>query len=164
MRNGLLFTLIALILLPSARVAAQQRDGATIRNSGSTNTVGYTITLWTDGTGSASVQGGAARTIAIAHDLVTQFFSDLQAAHVEHGQLAHCMKSVSFGTTTTVVWHAWQSPDLQCPPFSANVAALAKDVQAIEAAAGVNTGTPRRIGIPPYMRKNPPATPEVQPT
>lgn len=164
MRNGLLSTLVIVAAIVCQPVGAAQPDGATIHNSGSTNTVGYTIALRTDGTGNANVQGGSARAIVIAHDLVAQFFSDLQAAASEHAPLAHCMKSVSFGTTTTVVWHAWQSPDLQCPPFSANLQALVKDVQAIEAAAGVNAGSIRRIRIPPDLRKNPPATPEVQPT
>jgi hypothetical protein len=163
MRNGLLFTLIILAALFSQQVDAAARDSATIHNSGSTNTTGFSVTVWSDGTGSATVQGGNARTIAITHDLVAQFFSDLQAAQAEHSPPNHCMKSASFGTTTTVAWHAWQSPDLQCPPFSANMGALVRDVQAIEAAAGVGTGI-RRIRLPPDLRKNPPATPEVQPT
>lgn len=161
MRNRLLFTLIIVGALLSERAAAAQRDTATIHNSGSTNTAGFTITLWSDGTGTASIAGGNARTIAIARDLVAQFFSDLYAAQREHAPASRCMKSASFGTTTTVTQNAWQSPDLQCPPFSANMGALAKDTAAIEAAAGMTT---RRIGIPPYRRKNPTEIPEVQPT
>ncbi|MGB6984815.1 MAG: hypothetical protein WBD74_02430 [Candidatus Aquilonibacter sp.] len=163
MRNRLLFTLIILVAAPALSIAAQ-RDAATIANSGSTNTVGFIITLWSDGTGSATMQGGTARAIAITPDLTTRFFTDLHAAHLETTPPQHCMKSASFGTATTVTWHAWRSPDLQCPSFSADLGALAKDVQAIEAAAGVMPGTLRRIGLPPSLRKNPPATPEAQPT
>ncbi len=163
MRNRLLFTLIILIAAPALSIAAQ-RDSATIANSGSTNTAGFTITLWSDGTGSTSKQGASPRAIAIAPDLTARFFTDLHAAQLENTPPQHCMKSASFGTRTTVAWHAWRSPDLQCPPFSANLSALAQDVQAIEAAAGVTGGTPRRIGLPPGLRKNPPATPEAEPT
>jgi hypothetical protein len=163
MRNRLLFTLIILAAAPALSIAAQ-RDAATIQNSGSTNTAGFTITLWSDGTGSASMQGGTARAIAIAPDLTARFFTDLRAASLENAAPQHCMKSASFGTATTVAWHTWHSPDLQCPSSSANLGALAKDVQAIEAATGVMPGTLRRIGLPPSLRKNPPATPEAQPT
>ena len=163
MRNRLLFTLIMVVISPALSIAAQ-RDAATIHNSGSTNTAGYTITLWSDGSGNVSMQSGNPRAIAIAPALTTRFFNDLRAARAENGPVQHCMKSASFGTTTIVAWHAWQSPDLQCPAFSANMGALAKDVQAIEAAAGVGAGTLRRIGLPPSLRKNLPSTPEVSPT
>jgi hypothetical protein len=167
MRNGLLFTVITLIMLatlPTQRSDGAAPDGATIHNSGSTNTTGFTITLWADGTGNVSMPSGNPRAIAIAHDLIARFFTDLQAAQRENAPPSHCMKSASFGTATVVVWHAWQSPDLQCPPLSASMGALANDVRSIEAAAGVGAGALRRIGLPPSIRKNPPATPEVSPT
>ena len=163
MRNRLLFTLIMVVAMPALSIAAP-RDGATIQNSGSTNTAGFTITLWSDGTSSVAMHGGNARALVIAPDLTARFFTDLRAAQLENAPPQHCMKSASFGTATTVTWHAWRSPDLQCPPFSANLRTLAQDVQAIEAAAGIGPGSPRRIGLPPSLRKNPPATPEVQPT
>jgi hypothetical protein len=163
MRNRLLFTLIMIVAAPALSFAAQ-RDGATIRNSGSTNTAGFTISVWSDGTSSVSMQNGNPRAVVISDDLATRFFTDLQAARTENAPPAHCMKSASFGTTTSVAWHGWQSPDLQCPSSSASVGALAKDVQAIEAAVGAGSGTPRRIGLPPSLRKNPPTNPEVTPT
>jgi hypothetical protein len=164
MRNRLLLTLIIIALVPSLSIAAAPLDGAVIRNSGSTNTAGYTIALRSDGSGAVSIQNGSPRAVTIAPDLSARFFTDLRAAHLENAPPSHCMKSASFGTTTSVIWHAWQSPDLQCPPFSPSMGALANDVQAIEAASGVGPGAPRRIGLPPSLRKNPPATPEVQPT
>ena len=163
MRNRLLFTLIMIVVSPALTIAAQ-RDAATIHNSGSTNTAGYTITLWSDGTGNVSMQSGSPRAIAIAPALTARFFADLHAARAQNVAPQHCMKSASFGTTTIVAWHAWQSPDLQCPSFSPDMGTLAKDVQAIETAAGVGPGTLRRIGLPPSLRKNLPATPEVSPT
>jgi hypothetical protein len=164
MRDRLLFTLITLVAATPALSIAAQRDGATIRNSGSTNTAGFIIAVWSDGTGNVSMQNGNPRAVVISDDLATRFFTDLQAARSENTPPSHCMKSVSFGTSTSVAWHGWQSPDLQCPPFSPSTAALAKDVQAIEAAVGAAPGRPRRIGLPPSLRKNPQTTPEVQPT
>jgi hypothetical protein len=164
MRNRLLFTLVMALAAAPALSFAAQRDGATIHNSGSTNTAGFTIAVWSDGTGNVSLQQGNPRAVKLSGDLATRLFTDLQVARAENAPPPHCMKSVSFGTTTSVAWHGWQSPDLQCPPLSPAVAALAKDVEAIEAAVGTSPGMPRRIGLPPSLRKNPPMTPEEQPT
>ena len=165
MRKRLLFTLLIIGALASARVIAAQRDSATIQNSGSTNTAGFRITLWSDGPGSVQFRGvDTARKIAIAPDLAARFFNDLHAAKDENAPPQHCMKSASFGTTTTVIWQGWTSPDLQCPPAGPNIQALAQDVKAIEAAAGVGPGPLHRIGLPPSVRKNPPATPEAEAT
>ncbi len=152
-------------LLCAAVAAAPQRDGAVIVNSGSTNTAGYSITIWSDGSGLAQVQGGAGRPFTISNDLAARFFTDLKAARANGQQLQHCMKSVSFGTRTNVRWHGWLSPDFQCPPFTTPVAALAQDVSAIESAANIQAGPHlRRIRLPGEMRKIPTPTPEVTPT
>jgi hypothetical protein len=164
MRKALLFTLISFTVAPALSVAAAQRDFATIRNSGSTNTAGFTITIWSDAGGSASVQGATPMPFAVPDDLRARFFADLHTASNDVAAATHCMKSASFGTSTFVQWHEWSSPDLQCPPFSASLGALASDVHAIEAAAGITTLVHRRIGLPPDLRKIPTATPEVQPT
>ena len=161
MRIGLLFTLgIAALMLIAAQA---QRDGATIRNSGSTNTAPYAITLWSDGTASVSVQDGAPRTVIIPREVSERFFTDVKAARDENAPPQHCMKSASFGTRTTVAWHGWTSPDLQCPPLGANIGALASDVRAIQGVAGL-VGPLHRIGLPPSLRKIPETTPEVTPT
>ncbi|HTU70521.1 MAG TPA: hypothetical protein VMF11_09405 [Candidatus Baltobacteraceae bacterium] len=162
MRNRLIFTVAILGL--SVLGAAAPRDGAVIHNSGSTNTAGYTITVRSDGTGTKSIQRGPASPFTLAQDVSERFFADLKAARENPGVPTHCMKSASFGTTTVVQWHGWTSPDLQCPPFSASVGALANDVRAIQSAAGITTLMRGRIGLPPSLRKIPPATPEVQPT
>ncbi len=164
MRKGLLFTLIIFTVAPALSVGAAQRDVATIRNSGSTNTAGFTITVWSDATGSASVQGATPKAFGVPSDLSARFFADLHAASNDAAPAMHCMKSASFGTSTMVQWHAWSSPDLQCPPFSAGLGALARDVGAIETAAGITTQIHRRIGLPPDLRKIPTPIPEVQPT
>ncbi len=162
MRKGLLFTLIIFGAMPALRLSAQG-DSAIIRNSGSTNTMGFTITVSSDGRASASLRGQTDHTFTLQQDLRTRFFRDVQAASQTTSPPRHCMKSVSFGTATTVQWQEWSSPDLLCPPLSPSLEALAQDVNAIESAAGVTSG-PHRIGLPPSLRKIPSATPEVQPT
>ncbi len=163
MRIGLLCTIIIFTMVPSLSMSAE-RDSAIIRNSGSTNTSGYTITVWSDATGSVDVAGKTS-TFVLQRDLDARFFTDVHAATASTDAVPehHCMKSASFGTRTTVQWQAWTSPDLQCPPLSPSLGALARDVNAIESAAGI-MGGPHRIGLPPSLRKIPSATPEVQPT
>jgi len=152
MRIALLFTLgIAALMLIGA---GAPRDGATIVNSGSTNTAGYTVAVWSDGEASLSIRGGTTRTFAIPSE---------ESAREANAPAQFCMKSASFGTRTVVTWHGWTSPDLQCPPQEASTAALAQDVRRIVAASGL-AGPPHRIGLPPSLRKIPQTTPEVTPT
>jgi len=162
MRNGLLFSLIIFSAVPALCLSAEH-DRAIIHNSGSTNTTGFTITVWSDAAAKTSVRGQTDHAFTLQPDLSARFFADVQAAAQAPSSPRHCMKSASFGTVTTVQWHSWISPDLQCPPFSPSLGALARDVNAIESAAGI-MGGPHRIGLPPSLRKIPPAPPEVQPT
>jgi hypothetical protein len=157
---------VLVVLVLALFSAAPQRDGATIVNSGSTNAAGYTISVWSDGTGSAMVRGATAATsFSISQEAAERFFQDVKAARSNGAQLQHCMKSASFGTRTVVQWHGWVSPDLQCPPFTDEVRALAGDVQTVEGSANIQPGSPlRRVPLPAEMRKIPTATPEVQPT
>jgi hypothetical protein len=163
MRNGLLLLMaIASVLLDTA--AVQQRECAVIHNSGSTNTAAYTISVWPDATGQVLASGTPSKQISLPKDLASRFFADLRAAQSDPGVPQHCMKSASFGTSTVVEWHGWKSPDLQCPPFSHSVGALATDVRDIQSAADIRLGTIHRIHLPGDVRMIPTATPEVQPT
>ena len=157
--------LVALVLVSvTALSAAPIRDGAVITNSGSTNTLGYSIKVWSGGDAAISMRRGtAARAFRIDNDLATRFFNDVKAARANPGVPAHCMKSASFGTTTNVAWHNYTSFDLQCPPLSAAVATLAQDVKLIESAANIDTRL-RRFPLPHDVRMIPTATPEVTPT
>lgn len=110
---------------------------ALIVNSGSTNTAGYALRVRTDGT-AMLLQGETARGVQLAHDLVDRLFADLRAAGpLDALPRTFCMKSVSFGTTTTVAYRGRRSPDLSCPARSAAASALALDARALAAAAGV---------------------------
>lgn len=152
--------LVATIAVASA---APSKDGAVIANSGSTNTAAYTIKVWSGGMGQVALAGGEPRTIHLDVDLVAKFFTDLKAARDNPGTPGRCMKSASFGTTTTTLWHGWQSPDLQCPPFNTAMTALAADVHNIQMAASL-ANPPHRLRLPIEPRMIPKASPEVRPT
>lgn len=153
----------AFLALATGVALAAGKDGATITNSGSTNTASYSIRVWSDGTGEVEFEGNATRKIKLDVDLTAKFFTDVKAARGNPGSPGHCMKSASFGTATSVSWHNYESHDLQCPPFTPQVTALALDVRNIQAAANL-ANPPRRIRVPMEPRKIPAATPEVSPT
>lgn len=147
-------------LLAVCAAAAPLRDGASIVDSGSTNTAGYTIDVWTDGSAAVAYQNrtgaDAKKSFTISSALTTRFFSDLKAARDGSAPAAHCMKSASFGTSTHVRWHDWVSPDLDCPAGDKLTAALVNDVNAIRS-AGKTTAAPLRgfPGGPPHLVVSP---------
>ena len=123
-------------------MAAAPPDSAVIVNSGSTNTIGYSIEVWSDGKASVTMQGrGSApstpKAFTVSAATAERFFADLAAARKGNATTAPCMKSASFGTSTHVKWQGWVSPDLSCPPKSSLGDALVRDVDAIHQAAGV---------------------------
>lgn len=162
MRNS---WLLALLFASAAAVsAAAADDGAIITNSGSTNTLGYAIKVWSNGNAQITMKGSTAtREFRIDDDLVARLFNDVKGARANPGVPGHCMKSASFGTTTAISWHDYNSYDLQCPPQTSEVATLAQDVKLVEAAANIDTRL-RRFPLPHEVRMIPTATPEVTPT
>lgn len=88
---------------------------AVIRNSGSTNTIGYRIYVSPSGKASY-VDGNGSGQGKIAKKLTKRFFHDLKVAEpLSTLPTESCVKSVSFGTSTTVSLGAQQSPDVSCP-------------------------------------------------
>ncbi|MGC1379844.1 MAG: hypothetical protein WA814_02330 [Candidatus Baltobacteraceae bacterium] len=158
----MLATLIAAFAF-GGPVGAAQRDSAVIVDSGSTNTQGYKIQVWSDNTASITMQSraGAAESTPKAFNVpaetAAKLFADLAAARKARVTSGPCMKSASFGTTTHVTWQDWVSPDLDCPPNDALTAALVKDVEAIRQASGLNSLPIRR---PPLAM---PASPPKEP-
>jgi hypothetical protein len=158
--------LIALAAVGMVPVAAAT-DGAIIVDSGSTNSLGYRIHVWTNGTASLTVQnrGGvaqaAAKSFSVKQSTSTRLFADLKAARDGNATGAGCMKSASFGTTTRITWHDWTSPDLDCPAGNALTAALVHDVGEIRAASGIDTMPLHRGVMPirPMPVQAPPAAP-----
>ncbi|MHB8144110.1 MAG: hypothetical protein ACYDEW_00510 [Vulcanimicrobiaceae bacterium] len=157
MRLALLAAFIAAAVPAGGAHASERRftrDGAVIRNSGSTNFLGYTVKVWSDGQVWASATGrdgapvGRPRTARAGTELVERFFADVQAARDGHATGTPCMKSASFGSTTTVLWHEWTSPDLSCPGGDRLTRVLRSDVLGIESAAGVSTLTRGTVRLP----------------
>jgi len=128
---------VVVTLFLSAPVSASQgRDGARIVNSGSTNSAGWTLLLWSDGAASVTVGSQAARPLQLG-ETIAAFFHDAKAAKAAGAQGGGCMKSASFGTTLRVEYHGWSSPDLSCPQSDPKVHALALDANAIVQAAKI---------------------------
>jgi hypothetical protein len=143
--------------------ATPARDGAVIVDSGSTNTPGYRIDVWSDGTATIVVQNrgvsrGAPKSFTVANGVATQFFANLKAVRAGNVAGEPCMKSASFGTTTRVSWHGWTSPDLDCPSDRAPLRALVSSVNAIRQASGIGTlpGPNRGAGGGPLHAEPPP--------
>ncbi len=148
-----------------AAALARTLDGATIVNSGSTNTIGWRVALRSNGSGwvaagRAGSEGGA-RTFSVSSRVAREFFADLHAARAAGSTGGHCMKSASFGSVLNVFWHGWRSPDLSCPATAAPLRSLAVDVQQIVAIARPPSGL-RRIHFPVEPHRAPP-TPGATP-
>jgi hypothetical protein len=122
--------------VPAARIPTAA-DEALIVNSGSTNSAGYRLRVYADGT-LALQQGDAALRKHAPPALVKRFFADLRAAGaLDALPRAACMHSASFGSSTQIGYRGKMSPDLTCPSRSPAARALAVDADALAAAGGV---------------------------
>ncbi len=146
---------LCLAALALGVAAAPLRDGVTIVDTGSTNALGYTIKLWSDGAArvGASNKSGtlvtSTRPFSVPGALAVRTIADARAAR-DAGAAGHsCVKSASFGTAKYVRYHAWTSADLTCPPFAPALAALATDVAQVEKLAGLEKLPKRMIHLMP---------------
>jgi hypothetical protein len=120
-RQLALLGMVLILACGSAAVAAFTRDGAVIRNSGSTNFSGYTVKVWSDGSTWAVHSNRAGTPLDspvtgnIPANLAQRFLGEAKQAKQNHAVSRPCMKSASFGTSTLVLYHGWTSPDLECP-------------------------------------------------
>lgn len=147
--------MLATLVLAAAGLA--MTDGAHILNSGSTNRAAFDIAVRTGGL-TRVTSDGTTREIRIDAKVAQQFLADAKAVKGMGRQAAtQCMKSASFGSVSTVTYHGWRSPDLNCP-VSGSLAKLASDVNVIAGLA--STPSRRRIFLPPNEpRKIPEASP-----
>jgi len=123
--------LLALVLSPSP--VPSPTVNAVIVNSGSTNLAGYRIEVAPDGHAQVT-QGTATREVTIPAQLATRLYTDLAAAGpLDALPTQPCMKSVSFGSRTTLAYKTKTSADLQCGQLSPAGRALAADAAAIAA-------------------------------
>jgi hypothetical protein len=147
---GLMGSLAGLVALCAA---GQLLDGMRVDNGGSTNTAPWTLWLRSDGSG--RVYGDPSdHPFTVSPELAARTFSHLAAARAAIASAEPCMKSASFGSRTTVMWHGWQSPDLSCPQRAPALAALAADIAEIQALAQIRTA-PRRPLLPNEPRRAP---------
>jgi FtsP/CotA-like multicopper oxidase with cupredoxin domain len=145
--------LLALLAM-AGLMAAAPRDNAVIVNSGSTNTYGYTIEVWSDGSATAVLQrrgqsaSATPKPFKVPAATVARFFANLAAARKGNALTVPCMKSASFGTSTHITWQGWTSPDLSCPPKDSLGDALVSDIAAIRQAAGIEELPLLHAGVP----------------
>ena len=109
-----------------------------ILNSGSTNIAGYRIVIHPDASADVRSDGATVRKA-----LDPALFAELRAKIASAGPLSevvtgHCMRSVSFGSFTTVSYRGETSGDLFCRASPAG-ADLGATVRAIVAKLGVGT-------------------------
>jgi hypothetical protein len=136
-----------LIFSPQSTMALVPLTTAVIRNSGSTNTIGYRIFVTPSGQASY-VDGNGSGQGQLSQKLTKRFFRDLKAAEpLSNLPVEPCVKSVSFGTTTTVSLGGEQSPDISCPSDNDQVQDLEEDVTAIAKALNV-VNVPNSEGTP----------------
>ena len=120
-----------------------------ITNTGSTNTVGMSVTIPEKGHTAMAESGDTKVKMSVTSELHKQFMKDVEAAMpLDQLQVRHCAKSVSFGTSTFVTYQGLRSPDLSCRgQDDPKVLALQKDVDAIMAQAHTKMPpmSPRRM-------------------
>jgi hypothetical protein len=95
----------------------------------------------------------------IPSTLALTFLHDAQQARMNRVISRPCMKSASFGTVTTVLYHGWASPDLECPG-DGFVVALGADAHKIAALLKMQGVPGRRIPLMPNEPRRMPAQPQ----
>lgn len=89
-------------------------DDVTIVNSGSTNSAGYTIVVHPDASAEVVIDGTAERK-TVGRAQARWLLAKVRAAGpLERLPGGRCMKSMSFGTATTISYANQTSPDLTC--------------------------------------------------
>ena len=144
-----LAALPALAKVPlKAKSKAAPVESAIIENTGSTNTKGYQITVFS--MGGAHMDG---KNLGLPIAMNKQLFHDLAAAMpLTSLPVRHGMRSASFGTRTFITYKGQQSPDLSFGG-DARATALKADIEAITQQLGV-TNSPRHPGTPPVIDRN----------
>jgi hypothetical protein len=142
---------ISFLLCSSQSVMALVRsDVAIIVNSGSTNTIGYRI--YVSPTGEVNyVDGNGSNQGKLTKKLTKEFFRDVKIAEPLSNLPVRqsCVKSVSFGTTTTIRLADRQSQDISCPG-NEKAQRLDNDVIAITKALNVvNVAKSQGKPLPP---------------
>jgi len=124
-------------------------NDAVIVNSGSTNFSGYTLVIHPDFSAEVAVNGVARQTAVLEADAKSLFAKLDGAMPLDSLAIGHCMKSASFGTTTTIAYHGKVTPDLSCGVDAAG--------RELARAAAVITS---KLNIVPALRHSPSRYPQ----
>jgi hypothetical protein len=89
-------------------------EAITIHNSGSTNFSAYTLVVHQDGAVDVTVQGATTSKTLAAPQTKWLFDRVRAATPLDTMARSGCMKSASFGTSTTVSYGGTTSPDVTC--------------------------------------------------
>jgi hypothetical protein len=89
-------------------------DDAVIRNSGSTNIAGYVIVVHPDFSADVYSNGVSDRKTLNAAQAKWLFAKLGEAMPLTSLGVARCMKSASFGSSTTIAYRGQTTPDLSC--------------------------------------------------
>ena len=118
-------------------------DAAVIENSGSTNAAGYTIVISPDGNAVVRQYDSFQRKVAGAPQTRWLFLKLREAAPLDSLATVHCLKSASFGSSTTVSWNDRSTADLSCggDPLSRE---LMRTIGVIVRDLGIDTRPQRR--------------------
>jgi hypothetical protein len=142
--------MLAIVLataLTSIATPSPSPDRASIHQSPSTNVAGFSIDVPRVGDVRVVV-GEASRAVSLDAGLVAKLYADLErAGDLTKLPIEHCMKSASFGSSTTIVYGGNTSGDLQCAADT-NGRALSADVAAIAHAALAGMPLARRRTMP----------------
>ncbi|MEJ0021448.1 MAG: hypothetical protein WDN47_02565 [Candidatus Doudnabacteria bacterium] len=87
---------------------------ALINNSGSTNALPFAIRIFSDGSASALVQSNPGQDFKAGTIDTKNLLSLLQKAGDVSKLKEHCVKSVSFGTSTIITYNGKTSGDISC--------------------------------------------------
>lgn len=101
-----------------------------VTNTGSTNAIGYRVSIDSSGVAAFSSGSGSGRA-TLPDPLFAQLKHDIAAASpLSRLTPPQCMKSASFGTSTFIAVGGDRSPDLSCPGTD-KVQALEQDISEI---------------------------------
>jgi hypothetical protein len=114
-------------------------NDALVRNSGSTNAPGYAFIVHPDATVDAVVNGAVERK-TIGHAQAAWLFARLKADAPLGDLGGSCMRSASFGSTTTIAYGGQTTGDLGCGGPAA---------QELTRTIGIIRG---QLGLPPPWR------------
>src|SRR5581483_1630114 len=116
---------------------------ASIIDSGSTNRAGLRVTVDREGHATVVEKNGETHHVELPAPTCRAFLDEVTSAvPLNKLPVAHCFKSISFGSSLFVEYQGERSPDLSCPGASnSETAALQKDareiLQAAQSAAGI---------------------------